>query len=546
MPIALCAFGWLLFLDTRPIYAGLGGYDYDPAYVYLFNGLNILKAAVPGHIDHPGTPLQVLSGIVIFVKWSMSRVFGLVDTPLTESVLIDPEGYIATISSILLVLNVAGLFILGYRVKLCTGSAALALMAQTTPFFLGFTAPRVVYLSPEALLMFASFCLLAVLMPEVFRDSGEQKQDEVRTEIFAGLICGIGLAVKITFLPLTLLLLLLRPVRRVRIAATVLVVTLCLSLIPIISMIPSMASWYYRVLFHTGKFGTGDSGLIDLSLLPRHLMHLWINFPIFFVAMVVLMLWLITTFLLKRTSGRIQDVWTLRNVPGVFLLVGLGHLAVVLKHYGIHHFIHVLPVAILGLIWVLWTLSRGHWVPFITRRIPALGAILCSFMAGWIVLGTLELWRSEKAERDLEQAAIMKEMRQHRDAVVIAAYRSSLPSYAILFGLSYTRGAHRDAAGSVLTNVISYNRWNKRFRSAGKGWLQHRDVNRLIQNGRTVILVTRKETAGMKGLDMAGFVVEKLIETKSQNIYRLRGVRGKTFFGPSPLPFKFGDTLTAR
>ncbi len=50
----------------------------------------------------------------------------------------------------------------------------------------------------------------------------------------------------------------------------------------------------------------------------------------------------------------------------------------------------------------------------------------------------------------------------------------------------------------------------------------------------------------MKGLDMAGFVVEKLIETKSQNIYRLRGVRGKTFFGPSPLPFKFGDTLTAR
>ena len=140
-------------------------------------------------------------------------------------------------------------------------------------------------------------------------------------------------------------------------------------------------------------------------------------------------------------------------------------------------------------------------------------------MAGWMVLDTLELWRSGKAERDLEQAAIMKEMQQHRDAVVIAAYRSSLPSYAILFGLGYTRNAHRDAAGSVLTNVISYNRWNKRFLSAVKGWLQHRDVNRLIQNGRTVILVTPKE------LDMTGFVVEKLIETKSQNIYRLRSVR---------------------
>lgn len=519
LPIALCVFGWLLFLDTRPIYAGPVGYDYDPAYVYLFNGLNILKAAVPGHVDHPGTPLQVLSGIVIFIKWSMSRVFGLVDTPLTESVLINPEGYIAAISSILLVLNAAGLFILGYRVKLCTGSAALAIMAQTTPFVLGITAPRVVYLSPEALLMFASFCLLAVLMPEIFRDSGEQKKDKVRTEIFAGLICGIGLAVKITFLPLTLLLLLLRPFRRVRIAAAAMIVSFCLSLILIIPMLPKVTIWIYRLLSHTGRYGTGDSGFIDLSLIPLHLMALWSNFPIFFVAMAVLMLWLITTFLLKRTSGRIQDVWALRNVPGIFLLVGLAQLAVVLKHYGIHYFIHVLPVATMGLIWVLWTLSSSHWLPFITRKIPALGAIACSFLAGWMALDTLEMWRSAKTNRDLEQVALMEEMRQHRDAVIIAAYRSSLSSYAILFGLSFTRGAHRDAAGRVLTNVLSYNRWNKKFHSPVKGWLQHRDVNRLIQNGRTVILVTPKD------LDMSGFVVEKLNETKSQNIYRLRSVQ---------------------
>jgi hypothetical protein len=41
------------------------GDDYDPAYLYLLNGLNILELELPGHTDNPGTPVQLLAAGVI-------------------------------------------------------------------------------------------------------------------------------------------------------------------------------------------------------------------------------------------------------------------------------------------------------------------------------------------------------------------------------------------------------------------------------------------------------------------------------------------------
>jgi hypothetical protein len=41
----------------------------DPNYQYLLNGLAVLKGQVPGHTDHPGTPVQELGAVAILLKW---------------------------------------------------------------------------------------------------------------------------------------------------------------------------------------------------------------------------------------------------------------------------------------------------------------------------------------------------------------------------------------------------------------------------------------------------------------------------------------------
>ena len=43
--------------------------DYDPEYAYLLNSLNLLEMSVPGHFDHPGTPLQEFGALVLLVQW---------------------------------------------------------------------------------------------------------------------------------------------------------------------------------------------------------------------------------------------------------------------------------------------------------------------------------------------------------------------------------------------------------------------------------------------------------------------------------------------
>jgi hypothetical protein len=55
LPLGICIFGSALYFQRMPISAAYGEFDYDPAYVYLLNGLSMLNGYAPNHADHPGT-----------------------------------------------------------------------------------------------------------------------------------------------------------------------------------------------------------------------------------------------------------------------------------------------------------------------------------------------------------------------------------------------------------------------------------------------------------------------------------------------------------
>jgi hypothetical protein len=119
----------------------------DPAYVYLFNGLSILSGVGPGHVDHPGTPVQLLVAFVILIK---STLTGSDLSEAIKAALINPEASIATVSVFLLAGNALATWFLGFRIMRATGSIALAVGAQTGPMYLGHLLPRLTYLAPES------------------------------------------------------------------------------------------------------------------------------------------------------------------------------------------------------------------------------------------------------------------------------------------------------------------------------------------------------------------------------------------------------------
>jgi hypothetical protein len=514
LPSAAFLMGWLIFKEMKPIYAGVMGYDYDPAYVFLFNGLNILKGTMPGHIDHPGTPLQVVAGLVTLLRWTVIKGLGFAEAGLVESVLLEPEAYMATVSVFLLSLNCGAVAFLGHRVLSVTGDLRLAVLCQLAPFLFSLALPRMVYLSPEALVFAASFCLLAVLAPSLLR---VEQSHSTRTAVITGVICGVATATKITFLPVTAILLLLRPLSRITYAVLAFVASFLISVAPILPLARQTARWYVDLASHTGHYGGGPSGFVDLSLMPARLETLWDIFPAFFICVVTLAALLIAI-AIRRPEGVVQP--SAVRLPAVVLLVSLVQLVAVLKHYGMHYLVPALPILSIGLAWVAWLevfTKRSSW------RAGLLLVVLCvaGVYAARTSIAELAKFESNRVDRDRQLQALDRVLAGYPGAVIIGSYRVGLQSYARVFGLGYTRDAHAQVAQRTLRHELGYNRWNRKLFHAGKGWLEDDYVDGLVAAGISVLFLAPKD------VDVSQFIVERIAEIGGDNLYRVSGATAR-------------------
>ncbi len=103
MPVVLILFQLALMQQMYPLAINSNGlFGQDPAYQYLFAGVDILLGNSPGHTDHPGTPLQTLIAAIIPFTWGVSRLVGATQLSTLNAVLANPELYLASTSLVLL------------------------------------------------------------------------------------------------------------------------------------------------------------------------------------------------------------------------------------------------------------------------------------------------------------------------------------------------------------------------------------------------------------------------------------------------------------
>ncbi len=133
--------------------------DYDPAYAYLYNSLNISKGLAPGHYDHPGTNMQILGAIVLKASWILDHHGS---ENLTESVLKDPEHYLRVMNFFVAFFAAGIILILGIIVLKFSDNIWYALLFQATPFISGLILyTGLTRLSQESMLMISSLTLAA-------------------------------------------------------------------------------------------------------------------------------------------------------------------------------------------------------------------------------------------------------------------------------------------------------------------------------------------------------------------------------------------------
>lgn len=361
----------------------------DPDYAYLLNALSLAEGAAPTHTQHPGTTAQEMGAVVLRLAHAF-RPAGFAS--LREHVLARPEAFLRLWRSLALGLYAAALTVSGLFVWRATGSLVASGLFQLMPLLSVetlFSLSRV-QAEPVALALGAGATATLVALAV---DPG--RWETRRTAVLLGVMAGLGVATKLTFAPVVLvcLVVLSRPSRRVfGIGA---VVSGAIALLPTVPTLKDNARWYWSLLVHTGYYGSGQGGLVDLQAFPGNLQRLaWEEWAASLLGLIGLAVGLV---LLGRASGGEPSH---RPAARALVAAGVAQLAwllVVGKHARSRYLLPVVLLAAISAV-LTWHASRR----------PGLAA--AAVRAGVIALALLAV-----AGQPWRLAAQSAEVRQETD-----------------------------------------------------------------------------------------------------------------------------------
>lgn len=246
-------------------YAG----GYDPEYAYLFNALNMATFRLAGHIDHPGTTMQVAGGMVLRVSWLLDPR----GEDLKTAVLSDPEHYIRQLNIATAVTGSLALLLLGLLLAHTTGFLWAGIILELTPFISGFVLFNgFTRVTQEVMQMSAAFAMSALALHWYFK-----RPDSVRPNytLWFAVISGFGLASKIIFIPLLVIpFILLEGWKKKAAFIGLSVLFFVLFTLPVIRMYPAMFKWVYNLFIHSGQYGSGNAEVIDKAKYVGELINL--------------------------------------------------------------------------------------------------------------------------------------------------------------------------------------------------------------------------------------------------------------------------------
>ena len=232
----------------------------------------MFKGIAPTHIDHPGTPLQLL---ILLIIWLSN--LGLSTADILNKVLTNPELYLFFVSNILIILSFLTSVLLSAYIYYKTNNKIAAVLTQlpglsfltlksfTSPYFI---LPIVINVSPEPFLIsIVNLFSLSFLMLYF----SKKPYEEFLATLGLGLVCGLGLATKLTFFPLLFSALIIIPWRLKPLFIMTCSISFVLSTFPIISKYPLLFQWIINILTHAGFYGMGAQEFINWNMFFVHL-----------------------------------------------------------------------------------------------------------------------------------------------------------------------------------------------------------------------------------------------------------------------------------
>lgn len=431
VPILIILFGFYLKNSQPSNYL----YCVDPEYCYLFNALNFAHLQHPFHIDHPGTPLQMLSSIIIRIV----HIFHNSNITLDEDVFSNPDLFIYSINICTIILSSVMLFLLGLFTLKWTHDLTSAFFLQLTPFSSYIIISLFDRLIPENLLIPVTLLLILLIISNL--NSSNTKNNILKFIILFSALIGFGTAVKITFVPFFIIPLFLIPGVINKLKYSILsIVFFSLFAYPIFFRWVDFRNWVESLFIHSGQYGAGPSNLIDKHIFITNIKTIIFQEQIFTFSLLIFIItssiYFITYFKFKLKEDKYFNALLGITVTMILILI------MVAKQYKNYYITPGLLLVVPGIYLTIYIYNRrlgfkSNWI-----IIPGLLIfILCLYHFQIKNVFKFSATRHENKEHYMESYGIDKKYTGKPILMICNYTGSAFKQYALLFGIVWTGGS---------------------------------------------------------------------------------------------------------
>jgi len=443
---------------TGPFWLGA---NFDPAYLYLISFVYIVDGIAPIFTDHPGTTLQILGAFVIKLL-----SLGLNVRETVTEVLKDPEYFLHAVYNAMICLYVMSFSALSlYSWKrsrsliftFCVQLSSLLFLTHRSYTSGNIILPIIANINSETLLItFINIYLICLL--KIYFD---QNRTRWSMSVILGVVCGLALATKLTFIPLCLgAFIIVKGLRQKGLLLGLVVCTYGLATMPIWPRYDIAFSWWTNLITHSGTHGAGTVGIIDVKAYFASIRWIVSQYSLLFtvVAAAFISSWFIFR---PREKEEVERMRHSRFFITVLCLICLAQYAITAKQSGSHYMVP--GIALCGL---LLALTYDLFKDRVNTKI--IGAGLCILMIFLFIRAEVFHQRLKEVNTDLHNFS-NKIYSSYDDCIIFGYYRSSRKETALEFAEAHGIEKHYSKLlKSIYPEALFYNRWLKTFHDFDK------------------------------------------------------------------------------
>ncbi|MFA5322323.1 MAG: hypothetical protein WC373_06575 [Smithella sp.] len=499
----------------------------DPEYAYLLNGINIADLKMVGHTDNPGTTVQIYSAVVL----SFSHFLNSSEkNGLRHAVLKNPDHYVELERKVSVIINGTMILVLGVVSFFFLKNIWLSLILQITPFLSSNLLEHAwTKVSPEPALVFTVAVFVIALLAYY---CSVNRQCRFYPWIFA-LICGFGLATKMTFLPLMIIPLILLEGRKQKwIYLSAIILFFIFFTIPAIPQYPHMVKWFLNLSTHTGIYGQGDIGVISPLRYINDIGAILKNNIALTVGILTTLTLLFILFLKGNFRNRMKMHSELKFAAAVLTAQLLGILMVA-KHYHSNHYL-IPEISLIGLLMVFVILCLGNF--FIEKRVWIFNLLSAGVLCILITISLFNIPCLVEADHGYritneEYSLVMRRIEKEYPGYVKTYYypTSINPYSALRWGSVYSKQYNLPALCALYPDVIFYDTRINAFQL----WETEFFAKDLVREyGRKILLIGGPMTSEEKEkVKKGGLALKELYFGRTQAVYEVDTANSVIFKG---------------